>query len=349
MTPQEPPFAIQLEPVEGCTLACSFCGIQSIRDNGANADAGRHGKHSPPYRFMFWGTVHRVATEAARLGWNPRWEFAMHGEPTLHKDLELMVRIIREHHPKGYIMVTSNGSGLLGTDGLSKIKVLFKAGLNTLALDMYNHAPFKDKLTDITLAAEEILDLVGPDDAGFDTVYRYPRDKAGNPHKRHARRMVTLVSDISDNSTGTHQLTNQGGNSFAVERLDQRCAKPFRELSVRWDGHVALCCDDWPGRYKVGNVNAMPLDELWNHPRFEAARRMLYHSLRDFGPCAGCNVRTHRNGLLPDKHGKLAMPRPDATTRKHIGDALAMQVVPNKVEGAPRRSVYTLKLTKGGR
>jgi hypothetical protein len=26
-----------------------------------------------------------------------------------------------------------------------------------------------------------------------------------------------------------------------------------------------------------------------------------------------------------------------------------MQVVPNKVEGAPRRSVYTLKLTKGGR
>jgi radical SAM protein with 4Fe4S-binding SPASM domain len=319
---QEPPFAIQLEPTEGCSLACSFCGIQSIRDNGADADTGTHGKVSAPYKFMNLYTVAKVASSAKRLGWNPRWEFAMHGEPTLNKQLAEMVAVVRQHHPRGYIMVTSNGSGLLGQPG--KIKALFDAGLNTLALDAYKHANFVQRLQQ-ELGVAQVVDGI--------EVCHYPLNPAGNPHHRHHGKMISIVADISDNTSGTHQLTNQGGNSFAAEQvnLEQRCAKPFRELSVRWDGNVALCCDDWKGQYKIGNVNDTPLEALWNHPHFEAARRKLYAAQRDFGPCAGCNVRTYRNGLLPDKKGLQAMLRPNAETRQHIRTAL-------------RGKVYTIKL-----
>lgn len=319
--PQDPPFAIQLEPTEGCSLACSFCALQSIRANGADADSGTHGKVSAPYKFMSVATVARVASQACDLGWNPRWEFAMHGEPTLNKELAMMVEVVRNHHPQGYIMVTTNGSGLLGGQAYTKIKALFDAGLNTLAIDKYNHAHFKPQLDRLLDDLAESIGVFG--DGPADIMRSYPHDKAGNPHKRHTGRMISVIRDISDNTSGTHQLTNQGGNSFSPreESMEQRCAKPFRELSVRWDGNVALCCDDWKGVYKIGNVNEMELSALWNHPRFEAARRKLYFAQRDFGPCKGCNVRTHRNGLLPDKHGKHTMPLPDEGTVHMLQDA----------------------------
>lgn len=328
MTTQEPPFAVQLEPTEGCSLACSFCGIQSIRDNGADADLAIHGKNSAPYRFMGLDVVNRVAVEAKRLGWNPRWEFAMHGEPTMNTMLDRMVNIVRGHHPKGYIMVTSNGSGLLGPAAAQKVQTLFDAGLNTLALDEYKHADFIPRLR---RAISDTLTLAS--DIG---VYNYPAMPEGNPHKRHNSKKLVFINDISENSDGNHQLTNQGGNSFRAEResLNQRCAKPFRELSVRWDGNVALCCDDWKGEYKIGNVLEMPLDQLWNHRYFDAARRELYAGNRAFGPCAGCNVRTYRNGLLPDKYGKQPMPAPTTATRAAL---LA----------AGRGKVFTIKLAKG--
>jgi MoaA/NifB/PqqE/SkfB family radical SAM enzyme len=321
------PYAIQLEPVEGCSLGCSFCAIQSIRDNGASADKGVHGKNSAPYRFMPVSTVERVAEQAAELGWNPRWEFAMHGDPSMNKSLTEMIAVIRRHHKRGYIMVTSNGSGFL-KDTQDKVEALFDAGLNTLALDDYEHSGGWVPQIVKTLGARFCLERnIAP--------YRYPRELDGNPHRRHHGRKLVVINDISHNEDGTHQLTNQGGNSFSAGALlEERCAKPFRELSVRWDGNVALCCDDWPGIYKIGNVNTMPLDEIWYHPRFEAARRRLYAADRSFGPCDGCNVRTKRNGLLPDKLGKGDMLPPDAESNQLIKEAL-------------RGKVFTIKLAKG--
>lgn len=317
---QDPPFAVQLEPVEGCSLACSFCGIQSIRKNGADAMRATHGKNSAPYCFMDIGVVRKIARDTKLLDWNPRWEFAMHGEPSMHPNLPLLVRAVRAFHKTAYILVTSNGSGLFAGDRLSE---LMAEGVNTLALDDYVHAP-----NWVDRAVQKNIELDSPY-----PVYRYPENKAHSPHTRHSGQKIVVVKDISVNTTGTHQLTNQGGNSFTSNdsMAHARCAKPFRELSVRWDGNVALCCDDWPGRYKVGNILEMDLHELWNHPKFEAARRKLYAGQRDFGPCKGCDVRSNRVGLLPDKFGKQEMPAPDASTDAAISSAM-------------RGKMFTLKL-----
>lgn len=315
-----PPFAIQMEPTEGCNLGCSFCGIQSIRANGADAELGIHGKNSAPYRFMDPATNELVARQIAELTWNPRIEYAMHGEPGMNKDLTAMVATMRKHNPKAYIMVTSNGGGLV-KDTQARVAGLFAAGLNTLALDDYKHSG------GIMEKVRANLD----DDLASWKVYEYPKDPKGNPHHRDAGQRLVYINDIGENDSGNHQLTNQGGASFSAKKepLAQRCAKPFRELSVRWDGSVAICCDDWPGNYKVGNVNTIGLHGVWYHPRFEAARRRLYASNRDFGPtgaCTGCDVRTYRNGLLPDKLGKTDMLPEDAESKALVKQALAGRV-----------------------
>jgi hypothetical protein len=74
---------------------------------------------------------------------------------------------------------------------------------------------------------------------------------------------------------------------------------------------------------------------LWNHPRFDAARRYLYRAERgEIGVCSGCNVRTYRNGLLPDKMGKSKMFMPDATSRAFV-------------KAAQGNKVFSIKLQRG--
>jgi radical SAM protein with 4Fe4S-binding SPASM domain len=325
----DPPFALQIEPTEGCSLACSFCGIQSIRDNGADAESGTHGKNSAPYRFMVVRTVTILSKQVNSLGWNPRWEFAMHGEPTMNKDLPLMFKAVKKHNKRAFIQLTSNGSGLLKSP-VDTIRSYFEAGMSTLALDDYKHSGGW---------VAKIVEAVRQDDDLSSVLKFYPKDKDGNPHRRHTKRLITVINDISDNSEGNHQLTNQGGNSFQATRasIEQPCAKPFRELSVRWDGNVALCCDDWVGKYKIGNVHDVALEDIWYSEEFEAARRRLFLGDRNFGPCRGCDVKSKRVGLLPDKMGKhrdKILP-PDDESHAVLKSALKGQV-------------FTLKLDKSG-
>ncbi len=91
---------------------------------------------------------------------------------------------------------------------------------------------------------------------------------------------------------------------------------------MRWDGKVAICCNDWRGKYKIGNVNTDGLWKIWQHPRMNAARRMLYHGRRDLlSPCDVCDAKSYRVGLLPDKKGQVELPEPTRHDRKLAAQA----------------------------
>lgn len=303
---QEPPFCIQIELCEGCNLRCTFCGLQGIRAPGEKN-----------YKFMEPETLRNLLSSLPE-GWNPRIEYAMHGEPTMHPDYVGMIRLTRDLAPWLQIMMTSNAGGLLRKPGAaSNVWNLFDAGLNLLALDDYEGAGYVPKVREALM-----INPIGI------TEYEYPDDKRGNPHMRRplSAKVLSFVRDITKASKGTHAvLTNHAGCGAPplAKPLQERCAKPFRELGVRWDGSVAMCCNDWRGVWKVGNVNQTSVVDLWNGSSFGAARELLYAGDRTVGPCRGCDYRTYRNGLLPDKMGKLGLPAPSAETRADAAAACA--------------------------
>ena len=302
---QEPPFCIQIELTEGCNLRCSFCGLQGIRAEGEKN-----------YKTMKPETLVACLSAVRDAGWKPRLEFAMHGEPTMHPDYVGMIRVAREHAPRSQIMMTSNGGGLLRRPGpTANVLALFEVGLNILALDNYRGVGIVPKIENALLET----DL---------TVYQYPANPDGNPHQRHnprTTRFVSIVADIEESSKGTHAtLTNHAGCGLPplAEPLMKQCAKPFRELGIRWDGAVAMCCNDWRGMMKCGNVNDTPVDQIWQGSAMGAAREKLYAGQRDFGPCKVCDYTTYRNGLLPDNTGQVTVHRPDRQTEADIAAAL---------------------------
>jgi radical SAM protein with 4Fe4S-binding SPASM domain len=309
---QEPPFALQVELAEGCNLRCSFCGINGIRGH----DRGE-------VHLMAASTAaHIVDSLKSSSGWHPRIEFAMHGEPTLHPDFEVLVAIFRKRlPPTAHLMMTSNGHGFVKDPTASVDGVL--THLNVLALDWYEGI----KLVPRILASYR----------GKHRVLRYPQERQANPHRRRTpgEHDLVVVQDIETATKGTHSVLNNHCGCGAPPNesaAGKRCAKPFREMSIRWDGSVAICCNDWRGVFKCGNVHESSLEEIWNGPALRAARKKLYHGERTFAPCLGCDALSYRPGLLPDHKGLLTLPRAtpydEATIQKAIsGKAYTLPVL----------------------
>jgi MoaA/NifB/PqqE/SkfB family radical SAM enzyme len=287
---QEPPFCVQVEFTEGCNLQCTFCGIQGIRE-----------KAGGPFKFMTPEVAERVAANLADAKWNSRIEFAMHGEPSLNPEFVDLVGIFSKRLPRSQLMMTSNGAGFL-KDTSNTIDALFDAGLNVLALDDYKNIKIVPKVVERYKGSVKMA--------------HYPEDGLElSPHRRWPRntKVIILIKDLEEAAAGSHAvITNHCGCGGPTNetKAGQRCAKPFRELGIRWDGAVAGCCNDWRGVYKVGNSAATPLESLWQGPEMTAMRKKLYHGQRDFGPCKGCDYVSYRVGLLPDKLGKEPMGRP---------------------------------------
>jgi MoaA/NifB/PqqE/SkfB family radical SAM enzyme len=305
---QQPPFAVQVEPTEGCNLYCDFCGLQGIRT-----------LHEKNFKFMTVETAWQIALGMQQAKWTARVEFAMHGEPTMNPQLVEIVRIFRSCLPRNQLMVTSNGGGLLAHT-TERVRALFQAGLNILALDDYDGVKIVPKIVERLLVSGVAEDY---------PLIHYPQDGLDkSPHHRWpaSTQVIIAVQDITKAEEGSHSsLNNHCGAAMPLNNkaAGKRCAKPFRELSIRWDGSVAGCCNDWRGVYKIGNAVNVPVGKLWQASPFQAMRRKLYHGQRDFGACKGCDALSYRVGLLPDKLGQVKLALPTKEDDKWITKAVA--------------------------
>ena len=303
MYKQDPPFSIQIELTEGCNRGCDFCGLRGIRKKGTE-----------PLCFMDKATAIRIADEIARVGWHSRIIFSMHGEPTLNKNWMRLVKLFRKKLPKAVLSLMTNGSvieqmyeddNFEGFDAV--ISTIKDTGLNDLIVDMYTSNDAGHRLMNLCDKEEiprQILDkrvpLYGNSPKKFRILFNPPiQTEVGAAINRHLCNHCGAAAPLDYSYEG------------------KRCARPFRELAFRYDGSVALCCNDFRGQYPIGNIMDTEIDTLWHSKRFQAARILLYAGERGaFVPCKGCNALSHRIGLLPDLMGKETMPEPTDKIRK---------------------------------
>lgn len=304
---QEAPFTIQVEPTEGCNLGCKFCGLRGMRENGTK-----------PWYFMTISQAERIASEIARVKWTAKIVFAMHGEPTLNPLLNDIIRKFREYLPNNIFHLITNAYGLardvksgkkLETMAiLERVVALKESGINHLMLDNYSQNGDWSKVVE---ALNAVSDEV--------PIYYLDRDKTPMFRSNKGFDVVVLPPIDEVKIHLVRNLKNHAGAAFPPDTAynNQRCAKMFRELSIRFDGNVAICCDDFRGEYPIANINDMDIEALWNHERFQWARILGYHGERSvFHPCNICTERSTRVGLLPDKMGKETMPKPTEEIRR---------------------------------
>ena len=88
-------------------------------------------------------------------------------------------------------------------------------------------------------------------------------------------------------------LSSRGGS--APNRKDiisykkDRCVLPYKQLIIRPDGKVSLCCSDALGQNTLGDLTKDSIMEVWDGQEFKAVRRALYEGRENWKYCQYCD------------------------------------------------------------
>lgn len=279
------PYSVNIETVQGCNRRCDFCGTMGMEKK---------------IHFADMNVIKHTLSLLREANFTGSIRFAAHGEPTLNPDIAKIVRLARIALPKVALNLFTNGTVIEKKPKL--VDDLFAAGLNNLIVDEYSdHLVGKFIENDPVCQKYQIV----REGAGVELISKNPK----------ARRICIVPPIDGEKNSAKRRLCNQCGAGMPPlkEPLSMRCSVVFREMTVRNNGDVCLCCNDFRGYFKVGNImECGSLDQIWFHPRFEAARRILFTGNRTFFPCNICNVRPNRPGLLPSMGKKVPMEPPTA-------------------------------------
>lgn len=300
---QHAPYSIQIEPTEGCNLGCSFCGLRGMREKGTT-----------PWNFMTLKTAEEIASEIERADWPSKIIFAMHGEPTLNPRFLDIVKIFRKHLPKTILHLITNGYWTAKGDIEENVNKLKAAGINHMLLDNYSDNGDWSKIVK-AMDGKENIEYLSSGIPMFSSKKEF--------------RILVVPPIRTEKLSLVRNLTNHCGAAFPLDfaHKNKRCTMPFREMSFRYNGSVALCCDDFRGQYPIGNIFEYEIEALWNHERFQAARVMLYNKERSFTPCLGCSNLSMRVGLLPDPTGQKELPAINKEVR-NISEGVSLRNAP---------------------
>lgn len=90
-------------------------------------------------------------------------------------------------------------------------------------------------------------------------------------------------------------LTSRAGQAPNRTKTEQnsavKCCLPFRQLIIRPDGKVSICCNDALGYSNMGDVNEESLVDIWWGERFKEVReKILAGGRKETGFCRNCDT-----------------------------------------------------------
>lgn len=283
---QYPPLQIEIEPTEGCNLGCSFCGLRGIREKGTK-----------PWKFLTIENAKEIAKKIRAERWKSKIQFCGHGEPTLNPDLLEIIKIFRWELPFNDMSMMTNGYGF--KHGIFDLKSfcaeLESLDFNDIVFDVYSENGDWNVVDEI----RDIYDIKIMGDESGGKVF-------SNKILKNKLRIILYPLELPSHPSW-RKLQNHCAAAAPLDYKRQHtvCTKLFRELFIRWDGKVALCCDDFRGQYFIEDTlkDGVSISDVWNHPHFQAARIRLFNKDRTFLPCYGCDCPPNKAGFIPDITG----------------------------------------------
>lgn len=282
------PVTFKIEMTKGCNLKCKFCPVYAMPE-----------LQDPEKReYMMPATIAAIAPMLAQLNDEGRIELTRKGEPTLNPHLGANVQIMRAMMPQVQISLFTNGTPFFKMPEL--IPILLDSGINILNIDCYNNT--YDRFSKIVDGVKHDADKTD-----FRAFSAYKRHRHG-----HRLRVVNLVPDIADPAelVKVRKLHNAAGNTDPVqmknfgvdtppEPLRKNCAKPFREMTINWNGEVPICCEDWHDQCILGKMPEESAEAIWYGQKHLAILRSLWAKDRSGVPCNVCSFHGgYRLGLL---------------------------------------------------
>lgn len=200
----------------------------------------------------------KIINELADLEYNGRIALFSNNEPMLDDRIIDMYKYCRSKLPDAWLFMFTNGTLLT----LEKCKKLLPL-LDELIIDNYSQ--------DLKLIpnSQEIV--------------KYCEENKSLCDK------VTIVLRKPDEI-----LSSRGGDAPNRKEMisygDATCVLPFRQMIVRPDGKVSLCCNDPLGKNTLGDLASESLTEVWYGEKFQKVREALYIGRDHWKHCTYCDT-----------------------------------------------------------
>lgn len=180
-------------------------------------------------------------------------------EPFLDERICDFAKTAKEILPENRLYLYTNGTLLT----IEKFVAIMKY-LDNMYIDNYNDA----------------LKLIVPNKKIFDFC------KNNVEYKDRVRIRLRKLHDVLTTRGG--QAPNRTENSSVS--LECGCKLPFRQMVVRPDGKVSLCCNDALGKYTVGDLTKESIHEVWHKPILLETRANLLSGRNTMtGLCQHCD------------------------------------------------------------
>ena len=85
---------------------------------------------------------------------------------------------------------------------------------------------------------------------------------------------------------------NRGGkskNRKNIYKLETTCLLPFKQVIIRPDGKLSLCCNDASGSFTLGDLTKEKLTDIWYNNNFKEIRDKLRYNRRQIDMCDKCD------------------------------------------------------------
>lgn len=210
-----------------------------------------------PYKMMSEKLFYKIINELEEMRYSGKIALFSNNEPLLDDRIIDFHKYTREHLPYARMHLFTNGTLLT----LEKFKLIIPY-LDELIIDNYSQ---NLKLIPNSLKIVEYCE--------------------NNPE---LKSKVTVVLRKRD-----EVLSTRGGdapNARIISYPYAKCILPFKQMIIRPDGKVSLCCNDPLGKNTLGDVNTQSLVEVWEGEGFASVRKALHSGRGNWEHCEFCDA-----------------------------------------------------------
>lgn len=289
--PLATPYTVAIDPSNLCNFRCSFCAIQSKREELSF-------RKQLMDKQLFMKIIDDLKEFPSKL---KVLRINGQGEPLLNPDLPEMIRYAKEKDVADYVEIITNGSWLspemnqkLIDSGIDRIRISIEA------LDAEGYREMADVKINFDDFLHNIQDL--HDRSGNCEIYCKIVD-AAVPTEEDRQKFFEMFGDICDRIFIDHvvpmwsdfeelnkkmEIGKTGMHGQEIKNV-QVCPFPFYSLIINSDGEVTVCCADWKRKLIVGDLKRESLKEIWEgNVLREFWIAMLNGKKNDFEMCRKC-------------------------------------------------------------
>ena len=209
-------------------------------------------------KIMSRNLFENIICQLAEIQYAGKLALFSNNEPFLDDDIIDKHRYARKYLPNARMFLYTNGTLLT----LEKFKQIMEY-LDELVIDNY----------------QEDLNLIKPCESIKNYCEQYPELK----------KKVTIVL------RNPHEiLSTRGGDApnrkKKVSYANDRCVLPFKQMIIRPDGKISLCCNDPYGKNTLGDLTKESIIDAWNNDRFKTVRECIYKGRANWKHCEYCDT-----------------------------------------------------------